>query len=62
MEAVEATFDDEDFEARVEALAKLLGVTREEALARAFTSGLPAEEARLAGVMGLPDSPQESHD
>jgi RNA polymerase sigma factor (sigma-70 family) len=35
-------------------LAKLLGVTREEALARAFTSGLPAEEARLAGVMGLP--------
>lgn len=47
MTAVAATFADPDFDARVEALAKLLGRTREEVLELAFTSGLPAEEARL---------------
>jgi hypothetical protein len=61
MRGVEATFDDEHFGARVQALAERLGLTWEEVLELAFRSGLEAEEARLGRVVGLPGSRRASH-
>jgi hypothetical protein len=61
MTTVEATFRDKGFEARVQALAEQLGLTREQVLERVFRSGLEAEEVRSARVMGLPGSRRASH-